>query len=96
MGSLKVVLCTYQAVPAEDTASITMKKAKPQPSCLKGICWPSYDFVGSSDIAQYVYSTGTAHGKRVQAMGGAKNHGVVLPDADLDQTVRDITGAAFG
>jgi len=53
-------------------------------------------FVGSSDIAQYVYATGTAHGKRVQAMGGAKNHGVVLPDADLDQTVRDITGAAFG
>src|SRR5471032_2243589 len=53
-------------------------------------------FVGSSDIAQYVYATGTAHGKRVQAMGGAKNHGIVMPDADLDQTVRDITGAAFG
>jgi len=53
-------------------------------------------FVGSSDIAQYVYATGAAHGKRVQAMGGAKNHGVVLPDADLDQAVREITGAAFG
>src|SRR5262249_41292104 len=53
-------------------------------------------FVGSSDIAQYVYSRGTAHGKRVQAMGGAKNHGVVLPDADLDQAVKDISGAAFG
>jgi len=53
-------------------------------------------FVGSSDIAHYVYSTGTAHGKRVQAMGGAKNHGIVLPDADLDQAVKDITGAAFG
>jgi malonate-semialdehyde dehydrogenase (acetylating)/methylmalonate-semialdehyde dehydrogenase len=53
-------------------------------------------FVGSSDIAHYVYSTGTAHGKRVQAMGGAKNHGVILPDADLDQTVRDLVGAAFG
>jgi len=53
-------------------------------------------FVGSSDIAQYVYSRGTAHGKRVQAMGGAKNHGIVLPDADLDQAVKDITGAAFG
>ena len=53
-------------------------------------------FVGSSDIAQYVYATGAAHGKRVQAMGGAKNHGIVLPDADFDQTVRDITGAAFG
>ncbi|HVK42390.1 MAG TPA: CoA-acylating methylmalonate-semialdehyde dehydrogenase [Phenylobacterium sp.] len=53
-------------------------------------------FVGSSDIAQYVYQTGTAHGKRVQAMGGAKNHGIVLPDADLDQTVKDLVGAAYG
>ena len=53
-------------------------------------------FVGSSDIAQYVYATGTAHGKRVQAMGGAKNHGIILPDADMDQTVRDIVGAAYG
>jgi malonate-semialdehyde dehydrogenase (acetylating)/methylmalonate-semialdehyde dehydrogenase len=53
-------------------------------------------FVGSSDIAHYVYQTGAAHGKRVQAMGGAKNHGVVLPDADLDQVVKDLSGAAFG
>eukprot|EP01035_Chromulina_nebulosa_P003397 gene3396-4625_t len=53
-------------------------------------------FVGSSDIAHYVYSRGTANGKRVQAMGGAKNHGVILPDADLDQAVKDIIGAAYG
>ena len=53
-------------------------------------------FVGSSDIAHYVYSRGTAAGKRVQAMGGAKNHGIVLPDADLDQTVKDLVGAAYG
>ncbi len=53
-------------------------------------------FVGSSDIAHYVYRTGTAHGKRVQAMGGAKNHGIVLPDADMDQVVKDLSGAAFG
>ncbi|KRB51116.1 MAG: CoA-acylating methylmalonate-semialdehyde dehydrogenase [Pseudomonadota bacterium] len=53
-------------------------------------------FVGSSDIAHYVYQTGTAHGKRVQAMGGAKNHGIVLPDADLDQVIKDLSGAAFG
>src|SRR5580704_11953652 len=53
-------------------------------------------FVGSSDIAAYVYATGAAHGKRVQAMGGAKNHGIVTPDADLDQAVRDIVGAAYG
>jgi malonate-semialdehyde dehydrogenase (acetylating)/methylmalonate-semialdehyde dehydrogenase len=53
-------------------------------------------FVGSSDIASYVYATGAANGKRVQAMGGAKNHGIVMPDADLDQTVKDIIGAAYG
>jgi malonate-semialdehyde dehydrogenase (acetylating)/methylmalonate-semialdehyde dehydrogenase len=53
-------------------------------------------FVGSSDIAQYIYSRGTANAKRVQAMGGAKNHGVVMPDADLDQVVADLAGAAFG
>jgi malonate-semialdehyde dehydrogenase (acetylating) / methylmalonate-semialdehyde dehydrogenase len=53
-------------------------------------------FVGSSDIAHYIYSHGTANGKRVQAMGGAKNHGVVLPDADLDQVVKDLVGAAYG
>jgi malonate-semialdehyde dehydrogenase (acetylating)/methylmalonate-semialdehyde dehydrogenase len=53
-------------------------------------------FVGSSDIAHYVYSRGTAAGKRVQAMGGAKNHGIVMPDADLDQVVSDLAGAAFG
>src|SRR5438270_9819393 len=53
-------------------------------------------FVGSSDIAQYVYSQGTAAGKRVQAMGGAKNHGIILPDADLEQATKDIIGAAYG
>ena len=53
-------------------------------------------FVGSSDIAHYVYSRGTAAGKRVQAMGGAKNHGIVMADADIDQAVKDISGAAFG
>jgi len=53
-------------------------------------------FVGSSDIAHYVYKRGVAAGKRVQAMGGAKNHGIVMPDADLDQAVADLCGAAFG
>ena len=53
-------------------------------------------FVGSSDIAHHVYRRGVAAGKRVQAMGGAKNHGIVMPDADLDQVVKDLSGAAFG
>jgi malonate-semialdehyde dehydrogenase (acetylating)/methylmalonate-semialdehyde dehydrogenase len=53
-------------------------------------------FVGSSDIAHYVYKRGVAAGKRVQAMGGAKNHGIVMPDADMDMVVNDLAGAAFG
>jgi malonate-semialdehyde dehydrogenase (acetylating) / methylmalonate-semialdehyde dehydrogenase len=53
-------------------------------------------FVGSSDIAQYVYSLGTSHGKRVQAMGGAKNHGIIMPDCNMEQAVKDIVGAAYG
>ena len=57
---------------------------------------PAVSFVGSSDIAHYVYRRGVEAGKRVQAMGGAKNHGIVMPDADLDQVVNDLTGAAFG
>ncbi|RZA23392.1 MAG: aldehyde dehydrogenase family protein, partial [Proteobacteria bacterium] len=56
----------------------------------------AFSFVGSSDVAQSVYARGAAAGKRVQAMGGAKNHGIVLPDADLDTAVSDIIGAAYG
>ena len=53
-------------------------------------------FVGSSAIAEYVYSHGTAHGKRVQAMGGAKNHAIIMPDADLDQVTNELIGAGYG
>ena len=53
-------------------------------------------FVGSTPIARYVYETGTAHGKRVQALGGAKNHMVVLPDADLDLAADAAVSAGFG
>ena len=53
-------------------------------------------FVGSSDIAQYVYGRATANGKRAQCMGGAKNHGIIMPDANMDQAVKDILGAAYG
>jgi malonate-semialdehyde dehydrogenase (acetylating) / methylmalonate-semialdehyde dehydrogenase len=53
-------------------------------------------FVGSSDIAQYIYETAAAHGKRAQCFGGAKNHAVVMPDADLDQTVDALIGAGYG
>jgi len=53
-------------------------------------------FVGSTPIAEYIYTEGTRHGKRVQALGGAKNHLVVMPDADLDQAVDALIGAAYG
>jgi malonate-semialdehyde dehydrogenase (acetylating)/methylmalonate-semialdehyde dehydrogenase len=53
-------------------------------------------FVGSTPVAEYIYRTGTAHGKRVQALGGAKNHAIVMPDADLDNAVSALMGAAYG
>ncbi|MEH7119171.1 CoA-acylating methylmalonate-semialdehyde dehydrogenase [Neobacillus vireti] len=53
-------------------------------------------FVGSQPVAEYVYKTAAANGKRVQALAGAKNHSIVMPDADLDNAVKNIIGAAFG
>ena len=53
-------------------------------------------FVGSTAVAEYIYQTGTQHGKRVQALGGAKNHMVVMPDADLEQATDALMGAAYG
>jgi malonate-semialdehyde dehydrogenase (acetylating)/methylmalonate-semialdehyde dehydrogenase len=53
-------------------------------------------FVGSTPVARYVYATAAAHGKRVQCQGGAKNHVVIMPDADIDQTARMISDSAFG
>lgn len=53
-------------------------------------------FVGSTAVAEYIYTTGTASGKRVQALGGAKNHAIVMPDADLDNAVNALMGAAYG
>jgi len=53
-------------------------------------------FVGSTPIAQYIYATGAHHGKRVQALGGAKNHMVVMPDADIEQAVDALIGSAYG
>ncbi|MDO8418991.1 MAG: CoA-acylating methylmalonate-semialdehyde dehydrogenase [Rubrivivax sp.] len=53
-------------------------------------------FVGSTPLAQYIYETGAHHGKRVQALGGAKNHMVVMPDADLNQAVDALIGSAYG
>ncbi|MCH8865536.1 MAG: CoA-acylating methylmalonate-semialdehyde dehydrogenase [Proteobacteria bacterium] len=53
-------------------------------------------FVGSTPIAEYIYATGTKNGKRIQALGGAKNHAIVMPDADIDNAVSALMGAAYG
>ena len=53
-------------------------------------------FVGSTPVAEYIYRTGTHNGKRVQALGGAKNHAIVMPDADIDNAVSALMGAAYG
>src|SRR5262249_40764194 len=53
-------------------------------------------FVGPTPIAKYIYETAAQHGKRCQALGGAKNHMIVMPDADLDQAVDALMGAAYG
>ncbi len=53
-------------------------------------------FVGSTNVARHIYETGTAHGKRVQSAGGAKNHMIIMPDADLDQAVAALVASAFG
>jgi len=53
-------------------------------------------FVGSTPVAEYIYSEGTKRGKRVQALGGAKNHAIIMPDADVDSTINALMGAAYG
>jgi malonate-semialdehyde dehydrogenase (acetylating) / methylmalonate-semialdehyde dehydrogenase len=53
-------------------------------------------FIGSTAVGKFVYARGAGNGKRMQCMGGAKNHGVILPDADLDQVVADVLAGAFG
>ncbi|MDF1683965.1 MAG: CoA-acylating methylmalonate-semialdehyde dehydrogenase [Legionellaceae bacterium] len=53
-------------------------------------------FVGSTPIAEYIYTTASAHGKRCQALGGAKNHAIIMPDADMENTANQLIGAAFG
>ncbi|AUD13059.1 MULTISPECIES: CoA-acylating methylmalonate-semialdehyde dehydrogenase [unclassified Planococcus (in: firmicutes)] len=57
---------------------------------------PAVSFVGSQPVAEYVYKTGTSHGKRIQALAGAKNHTIVMPDADMDLTITNVINASFG
>ena len=65
-------------------------------SLLEHVDVKAVSFVGSTPIANYIYETGARHGKRVQALGGAKNHMVVMPDADVDQAVDALVGAGYG
>ncbi|MEO1497357.1 MAG: CoA-acylating methylmalonate-semialdehyde dehydrogenase [Planctomycetota bacterium] len=69
-------------------------------ACVEALCThndvAAISFVGSTPVAKIVYETGTAHGKRVQAAGGAKNHLVIMPDADMGQTVKQLAASAYG
>ena len=87
-----------QARPACRTASSTSCTATRRrwTRCSTHPDVQAVSFVGSTPIARYIYATGAAHGKRVQALGGAKNHMVVMPDADLDKAVDALMGAAYG
>ena len=84
--------------PACPTACFNVVTATRRPStrCSTHPDVKAVSFVGSTPIAKYVYETGTAHGKRVQALGGAKNHMLVLPDADLDLAADAAVNAGFG
>ncbi|MEH6892405.1 CoA-acylating methylmalonate-semialdehyde dehydrogenase [Bacillus sp. JJ864] len=64
-------------------------------SVLENVDIQAVSFVGSEPVAKYVYQTGTANGKRVQALAGAKNHAIVMPDCDLEKTIQGVVGAAF-
>ncbi len=73
-----------------------MARKKRSTPCLAHPGIAAISFVGSTPVAEHVYRTGTQAGKRVQALGGAKNHMVILPDADLDQATDALMGAAYG
>ena len=79
---------------AFSTSSTATRKRSTRSSTIPDI--QAIGFVGSTPIAEYIYSRGTASGKRVQCFGGAKNHMVVMPDADMDQTVDALIGAGYG
>ena len=82
------------ALPASSTSSTATRRRSTPSSTIPDI--QAIGFVGSTPIAQYIYSRGTAAGKRVQCFGGAKNHMVVMPDADMDQAVDALIGAGYG
>src|SRR6185312_15928166 len=94
------------AIAAGDTVVLKPSEKDPSASLWLAELWKeaglppgvfkALSFVGSTPIARYVYETGTAHDKRVQALGGAKNHAVILPDADLDLAADAMVNAGFG
>ena len=73
-----------------------MEIKKPSTHCLTNKDVVAISFVGSTPIAKYIYENAAKNEKRVQALGGAKNHCVVMPDCDLDQAVNGLMGAAYG
>jgi malonate-semialdehyde dehydrogenase (acetylating)/methylmalonate-semialdehyde dehydrogenase len=94
--SVRLVELAQQAGVPDGVLNVVQGDKEAVEVLLKNPDVKAVSFVGSTAIAEHVYQTGTAHGKRVQAFGGAKNHCVIMPDADLDQAVDALIGAAYG
>jgi len=95
-AALRIAELAHEAGLPEGVLNVVVGDKEAVDALLEDADVQAVSFVGSTPIAEYVYRTGTAHGKRVQALGGAKNHLVVMPDADLDQTVDALMGSAYG
>lgn len=95
-ASVYMAELALQAGLPEGVLNVVMGDKEAVDTLLNDARVQAVSFVGSTPIAEYIYTTATANGKRVQALGGAKNHAILMPDADLDNAVSAIMGAAYG
>ncbi|HEY8367994.1 MAG TPA: CoA-acylating methylmalonate-semialdehyde dehydrogenase [Thermodesulfobacteriota bacterium] len=95
-AAVEVVRLAHEAGVPEGALTVVQGGKEAVDALLRHPGVAAVSFVGSTPIAEYVYTTGAAHGKRVQALGGAKNHMVIMPDADLTQVTDALMGAAYG
>ncbi len=95
-AAVEVVKLAHEAGVPEGVLTLVQGGKEAVDALLRHPGVAAVSFVGSTPIAEYVYTTGSAHGKRVQALGGAKNHMVIMPDADLAQATDALMGAAYG
>ncbi len=93
---LRMVELAHEAGVPKDVLQVVNGDKEAVDTLLKDDRVKAVSFVGSTPIAEYIYHTGSAHNKRVQALGGAKNHMIVMPDADVSQVTDALIGSAFG